>query len=99
MLGLDEQEVTINLLRTDEMAEIYCSDTTWINKLNKLCEASPDLYKKIKETENGCTYRFPKKLVSLRKTIVTRDLTDKQREAMVERARQMGLNRAANKNS
>lgn len=81
MLGLDEQEVVINISRTNDTAEIYCSDTTWINKLNKLCEKSPDLYKKVKETEMGCTYTFPKNMVTLRSSIRNVTMSEEDREA------------------
>lgn len=85
MLGLEEQEVTINLLRNSDTAEIYCSDTTWINKLNKLCEKSPDLYKKVKETEMGCTYTFPKNMVTLRSSIRNVTMSEEDREAARQR--------------
>ena len=48
-ISVDEQEVSINFLRKDDLAEIYVSDNTWITKLEKLCQKSPDLYKKVNE--------------------------------------------------
>lgn len=88
-LAIDEQEVNINFLRKDELAEIYTSDSTWITKLEKLCAKSPDLYKKVSETEWGNTYTFPKRLLSLRSSIVTRELTDEQREDLAQRMREI----------
>ena len=32
-LSIDEQEVSINFLRKDDLAEIYVSDNTWITKM------------------------------------------------------------------
>lgn len=80
-LQSEEQEVTINMLRNEEIAEIYCSDTTWINKLNKLCEKSPDIYQKVSETEYGCTYKFPKNMITLRSSVRTVTMTDEEKEA------------------
>ena len=84
-ISIDEQEVSINFLRKDDLAEAYVSDNTWITKLEKLCQKSPDLYKKVNETEWGSTYTFPKRLLSLRSSIVTRELTDEQRVEMGKR--------------
>lgn len=78
-LNSDEQEVSINFLRKDDLAEAYVSDNTWITKFEKLCAKSPDLYKKVNETEWGSTYTFPKKLLVLKSKIVTRELTEEQR--------------------
>lgn len=78
-LNSDEQEVAINFLRKDDLAEAYVSDNTWITKFEKLCAKSPDLYKKVNETEWGSTYTFPKKLLALKSKIVTRELTEEQR--------------------
>jgi len=88
-LNSDEQEVSINFLRKDDLAEAYVSDNTWITKFEKLCTKSPDLYKKVNETEWGSTYTFPKRLLSLRSSIVTRELTDEQREDLAQRMRDM----------
>lgn len=86
-LNSDEQEVAISFLRKDDLAEAYVSDNTWITKFEKLCAKSPELYKKVSETEWGSTYTFPKRLLSLRSSIVTRELTDEQREDLAQRMR------------
>ena len=85
-ISVDEQEVSINFLRKDDLAEIYVSDNTWITKLEKLCQKSPDLYKKVNETEWGSTYTFPKRLLSLRSCIKTVSFTEEQKQ---EKARHM----------
>ena len=84
-LSLQEQEVHINFTRPDEFAEIYCSDATWITKLDKLVARSPELYKVIANTENGKTYQFPKRLISLRSSIVSREYTEEQKHEIADR--------------
>lgn len=86
-LTLDEQEVTINMLRTEDDASIYCSDSTWITKMDKLVKKSPQLFKVTNETDVGKTYKFPKRLVSIRSTIRHCPLTEEQRKAAAERLR------------
>ena len=84
-LSVEEQEICINAMRDDEFATAYCSDRTWITKMDKLVEKSPELYKVIAETDYGKTYRFPKKLLSLRSSIVTREMSEEQKQLAAER--------------
>ena len=84
-LGIEEQELCINAMRDEEFATAYCSDRTWITKFDKLVEKSPDLFKVIAETDNGKTYRFPKRLISIRSSIVTREMTDEQKQLAAKR--------------
>ncbi len=84
-LSLSEQELHINAMRDEEFAIAYCSDVTWITKMDKLVEKSPDLFKVVAETEYGKTYRFPKRLISVRSSIVTREMTDEQKQIAAER--------------
>lgn len=86
-LSIEEQEVCINAMRDEYFATAYCSDRTWITKMDKLVEKSPNLFTVIAETEYGKTYKFPKRLISIRSSIVTRDLTDEQRHLAAERLR------------
>ena len=88
-LSTDEQEFNIQSCRNEEFAHMYCSDNTWITKMDKLVEKSPDLFKVIAETEFGKTYEFPKRLISIRSTIVKREITDEQRQEMLARLAQM----------
>ena len=88
-ISVDEQEVSINFLRKDDLAEIYVSDNTWITKLEKLCQKSPDLYKKVNETEWGSTYTFPQRLLSLRSSIVKMELTEEQKRERAERLKSL----------
>lgn len=84
-LSIEEQELCINAMRDEEFATAYCSDRTWITKFDKLVEKSPDLFEVIAETDYGKTYKFPKRLISIRSSIVTRDMTEEQKQLAAER--------------
>ena len=87
MAGLmsEEQEIHISAGRTEDTATAYCSDSTWITKMDKLVEKSPTLFKVVAEDEVSKTYEFPKKLISIRSCIVKREMTKEQRKAAAER--------------
>ena len=85
-LSLSEQELCINAVRDEEFATAYCSDNTWITKMDKLVAKSPDLFEIVAETEWGKTYRFPKRLISIRSSI--RALSPEQKELAAERMKQ-----------
>lgn len=74
-------------MRNEEFATVYCSDRTWITKFDKLVEKSPDLFEVIAETDYGKTYKFPKRLISIRSSIVTREMTDEQKQLAADRLR------------
>lgn len=86
-LSIDEQELCINAMRNEDFATAYCSDSTWITRFDKLVEKSPDLFKVVDETEFGKTYKFPKRLISIRSSIVTREMSDEQKQLATERLR------------
>lgn len=86
-LSIEEQELCINAMRDEDFATAYCSDRTWITKMDKLVSKSPDLFEVVAETEFGKTYKFPKRLLSIRSSIVTRDMTDEQKQLAAERLR------------
>ena len=86
-LSIEEQEICINAMRDEEFATIYCSDRTWITKMDKLVEKSPNLFEVIAETDYGKTYKFPKRLISIRSSIVTREMTDEQKQLAADRLR------------
>ena len=86
-LSIEEQEVCINAMRDKDFATAYCSDRTWITKMDKLVEKSPNLFEVIAETDYGKTYRFPKRLISIRSSIVTREMTDEQKQLAADRLR------------
>ena len=92
-LTLSEQEIHINATRDEDFATAYCSDTTWITKMDKFVAKSPDLFEVVAETEWGKTYRFPKRLISIRSSIVTREMTDEQKKIAAERLKSARENR------
>ena len=73
---LSEQETIINIMRTEDRAEIYTSDSTMITKLDRKVKENPGIWKILTEnTVSGIVvskmYSCPKKLVSLRNRPVT----------------------------
>ena len=92
-LSMSEQEVHISATRDEDFATAYCSDNTWITKMDKLVSKSPDLFEVVAETEWGKTYRFPKRLISIRSSIVTREMTDEQKQLAAERLKSARENR------
>ena len=84
-LSIEEQELCINATRDEDFATAYCSDRTWITKFDKLVEKSPNLFEVVAETENGKTYKFPKRLISIRSSIVSREMTEEQKQLAAER--------------
>lgn len=86
-LSIEEQELCINAMRDEDFAIAYCSDHTWITKMDKLVEKSPNLFEVIAETDYGKTYKFPKRLISIRSSIVTREMTDEQKQLAADRLR------------
>lgn len=85
-VSISEQEVCINFMRGESFATIYTSDTTYITKLDKLCNTSPDMYSLVTDTGRGKTYRVEDKtLISFRAK--KRELSDEQKIAAGERMR------------
>ena len=82
-LSIEEQELHINASRDEDFATAYCSDSTWITKMDKLVKKSPDLFSVVAENEVSKTYRFPKRLLSIRSSI--REMSEEQRYAASER--------------
>ena len=95
-LSIEEQEFCINAMRDEDFATAYCSDRTWITKMDKLVEKSPNLFEVVAETDYGKTYKFPKRLISIRSSIVTREMTEEQKQLAAERMRNL---RSKNTNS
>lgn len=84
-LSIEEQEIHISASRDEEFVTAYCSDSTWITKMDKLVAKSPELFEVIAENDVSKTYKFPKRLLSIRSTIVQREYTDEQRQVMAAR--------------
>lgn len=85
VLSKAEMETIINFDRELDTAQIYTADKVMMNKLDKLCKAAPENYKLIREDEVSKTYVFPKNLISLRKPMRKRNLTDEERKNIGER--------------
>lgn len=85
-VSVSEQEVCINFMRDEDFATIYTSDTTYMTKLDKLCNTNPDMYSLITDTSRGKTYRVEDKtLISFRAK--KRELSEEQKIAAGERMR------------
>lgn len=82
-LSIEEQEFCINAMRDEDFATAYCSDRTWMTKMDKLVEKSPNLFEVVAETEYAKTYKFPKRLISIRSSI--REMTEEQKQLAAKR--------------
>ncbi len=83
-LTIQEQELHISAARDEDFAEAYCSDSLWITKMDKLVKKSPELFEVTAENDVSKTYRFPKRLLTIRSSIRKYNLTDEQRKAKAE---------------
>lgn len=87
-LSSAEQEICINAMRNDDYAFIYASDSTYITKLDKLCEISPEYYSLVKETSIGKTYKVSdKSLISFRQK--KREMSEEAKQAASERFKEL----------
>ena len=85
-VSIEEQEVCINMMRDEDFATIYTSDSTYMTKLDKLCKESPNMYSLIQDTGRGKKYLLKDKtLISFRAK--KRELTDEQKKQAAERMR------------
>lgn len=71
-VSADEQETTVQMSRTDDVACVWTSDNTTVTKIKKLMGRAPDQWKLVKISTNaagepvGYFFECPKKLVSFR---------------------------------
>ena len=91
-LSVQEQETTVSFFRDSDICTVYTSDTTIMTKLDKFVESEGAPFWKLKEEYHmrsgelvGKLYETNKKLISFRKDIVTREMTDDQKRASAER--------------
>lgn len=88
-----EQETTISFGREDDIAVIWTSDKTMMNKLDKLVENDDSPWKCVDVGRNDeygvlCKeYRVPKKLISFRSRTTTREMTEEQKQRSAEALR------------
>lgn len=83
-----EQETVINLLRNEDVAYVYTSDTTMMTKLDKLVKSSDNwiLDEIIRDSGGeivGKKYIATKNMIGFRSK--TRSLTEEQKEAASQR--------------
>lgn len=83
-LSLEEQETIINIERLSDVAHIYTCDARYINKLDKLVEAS-DEWKCVGQDEVSKEYECPVGLITFRAK--KRVLTEEQKAKAVEHLR------------
>lgn len=85
MVPINEQEMTMTAMRTEEQVYLYCSDTTWITKMEKLLKANPDQFSVHSEDQFGKTYKFPKRFISIRSKDIKREISEEKKEQLRER--------------
>ena len=90
-VSLEEQEVVIQANRDESFATAYVTDRTWMTKLDKRVEANPELFQVVEEHKIageviGKTYRFPKKMITIRSgEVQRREMTEEERKQQAVR--------------
>ena len=91
----EEAETVITFGRTVDTATVFTNDNTVITKLKKLYENNPESWKLISHSHTkdgkitGVQFSCPKKCISLRGGVQTREITEKQRQQCAERMRNL----------
>ena len=67
----------------EKTATVYSADKAIIVKLDKLCKEYPELYQRVRQDEDGSTYRMDRKMVVFKKP---RKYSEEQLEKMRENA-------------
>lgn len=76
----NEQETVIQISRDTEIANIYTTDSRYINKLDKIY--NPTRIIKNKRRIVAKEYEVPAKLISFRSKVTKLNLTDEQRKKL-----------------
>lgn len=91
---IEEQETTITYGRRDNLAYVYCSDNTVLNKIQKLLNTEGTEWKLTRIIKNqegnptGYEFTVPKKLIAMKaKKKAGRELTEEERQALRDRLR------------
>lgn len=85
-LTKEEMETIIRFDESSPIATVYTCSRSWKTKLSKYASLNKDI-KLINKDSESVTYECPKKLISLRRRSVKRELTEEQRKELSERAR------------
>ena len=84
MTALNEQETTVTMMRDEYYATVYTSDTLMMHKFEKFPQwKTYSVDGKIV----GVSYKIPKKLISFRSKLISRTMSEEQRQAAAERLR------------
>lgn len=86
-IPVEEQETVIQIDRTGDIARVYSTDATMINKLDKKY-ARHKVHKQNRKIV-GVEYRVDKRLLSWRTVIPKNNQTEEQRRASAERMRKL----------
>lgn len=100
-IPMDERETVIQFGRLDEDMTIYTTDETMMTKLNKCVEAGNYEVVEVHKLQNGRvigkTYKANKKFLSLRskdRIGQSRNMTDEEKRAFVERTQNARKNKS-----
>lgn len=89
-VSLEEQETTVQMSRTEDVAYVWTSENTMVTKIKKLMGRAPDQWKLVKISTNaagepvGYFFECPRKAIKLG---VENSISDEARAAMSERAK------------
>ena len=96
----EESEVCVTALKSEDIANIYTSDNSYLTKFKKLIETNPDAWKITQVVErsdgtiSGVMLQVPKKFISFRAVErVGRVMTDEEKTAAAERLRALRSNK------
>lgn len=89
-LSSEEQETTVQMSRTEDVAYVWTNENTMVTKIKKLMGRAPDQWKLVKISTNaarepvGYFFECPRKAIKLG---VENSISDEARAAMSERAK------------
>lgn len=89
-VSLEEQETTVQMSRTEDVAYVWTNENTMVTKIKKLIGRAPDQWKLVKISTNaagkpvGYFFECPRKAIKLG---VENSISDEARAAMSERAK------------
>ena len=96
----EESEVCVTALKSEDIANVYTSDNSYLTKFKKLIEVNPDAWKITQVVErsdgtvSGVMLQVPKKFISFRAVErVGRVMTDEEKTAAAERLRALRSNK------